>query len=65
MPFYGSVPGIGLCTVPSSRQIRSSSTGHGYWLLATNGHVFHFGDAKNYGSYTSVTSPAVDLAISR
>jgi hypothetical protein len=34
-------------------------------LLATNGHVFHFGDAKNFGSYTSVTSPAVDIAISR
>jgi hypothetical protein len=65
VPFYGSVPGIGLCNVPTSRQIRSSSTGLGYWLLATNGRVFHFGDAKNYGSYTRLSSPAIDIAISR
>lgn len=65
VPFYGSVPGMGLCNVPFSRQIRSSSTGHGYWLLATNGQVFHFGDARNFGSYTRLTAPAVDIAISR
>jgi hypothetical protein len=65
VPFYGSVPGAGLCAIPTSRQIRSSSTGHGYWLLATNGEVFHFGDARDYGSYTSVTSPAIDIAILR
>ena len=65
VPFYGSVPGSGLCSVPFSRQIRSSSTGHGYWLMASSGQVFHFGDAKNYGSYTAVTSPAVDIAILR
>ena len=65
VPFYGSVPGIGLCAVPFSRQIRSSSTGHGYWLLATNGQVFHFGDALYFGSYTHVTAPAIDIAILR
>jgi hypothetical protein len=65
VPFYGSVPGSGLCAMPTSRQIRSSSTGHGYWLLATNGQVFHYGDARDYGSYTAVTSPAIDIAILR
>jgi hypothetical protein len=65
VPFYGSVPGSGLCSMPTSRQIRSSSTGHGYWLLATNGVVFHFGDARYFGSYTHITSPAIDIAILR
>ncbi|HEX4491651.1 MAG TPA: FG-GAP-like repeat-containing protein [Acidimicrobiia bacterium] len=63
--FYGSVPGSGLCSIPTSRQIRSSSTGHGYWLLATNGQVFHYGDAKNYGQYTQITGGATDFAILR
>ncbi len=65
VPFYGSVPGIGLCSVPFSRQIRSSSTGHGYWLLATNGQVFHFGDAFYFGSYTHLAAPAIDVAVLR
>jgi len=65
VPFYGSVPGAGLCAIPTSRQIRSSSTGRGYWLLATNGLVFHFGDARYFGSYTHLTSPAIDIAILR
>jgi hypothetical protein len=65
VPFYGSVPGTGLCAMPSSRQIRSSMTGHGYWLLASNGDVFHFGDAQYFGSYTSLNSPATDIAILR
>jgi hypothetical protein len=46
VPFYGSVPGIGLCSAaPAGVQIRPSLTGKGYFVLAVNGRVFAFGDA--------------------
>jgi hypothetical protein len=46
VPFYGSVPGIGLCTAPPTMQIRPTLTGHGYFILSANGRVWPFGDAK-------------------
>ncbi|HEV7524347.1 MAG TPA: VCBS repeat-containing protein [Acidimicrobiia bacterium] len=45
VPFYGSVPGIGLCQTVPGVQIRPTLTGRGYFVLALNGKVFAFGDA--------------------
>lgn len=43
--FHGSVPGIGLCSIPETVALRVSDTGEGYWLAAADGRVFSFGDA--------------------
>jgi hypothetical protein len=36
----------------TARQLVSTPTGKGVWILATDGAVFAFGDAVNYGSLT-------------
>ena len=65
VPFYGSVPGLGVCVAPAIAQIRPTLTGNGYFILGGNGRVFGFGDAQ-----ATATTPelgflnfAVDLAI--
>jgi hypothetical protein len=65
VPFYGSLPGIGLCKSATGVQIRPTLTGKGYFVLATDGRVFPFGDAK-----ATVSAPplgifnfATDLAV--
>ncbi len=65
VPFYGSVPGLGLCTAPAGARIRPSLTGHGYFVVARNGQVFGFGDAKAGDSTPSLDGFhfAVDLAV--
>jgi hypothetical protein len=50
VPFYGSLPGLGLCQPESGVQIRPSLTGNGYFVLAREGRVFGFGDALAGGS---------------
>jgi N-acetylmuramoyl-L-alanine amidase len=42
----------------------ATPTGRGYWLVASDGGIFSFGDARFYGSLggTSVTAPAVGMA---
>ena len=39
------MPGLGLCSLPDAVQLRASATGRGYWILASDGRVFAFGDA--------------------
>jgi len=65
VPFYGSVPGTGVCSPPRGTQIRPTKTGQGYWLLAGDGGVFSFGDAKYFGAKggLSFAAMAVDLAV--
>jgi hypothetical protein len=65
VPFYGSVPGIGLCQAPAGMQIRPTLTGSGYFVLAVNGQIFPFGDAQVGASGPSLGgfSFAVDLAV--
>ena len=65
VPFYGSVPGSGLCAMPTSRQIRSSSTGHGYWLLARTVRCSTSATRGLRLVHAAVTSPAIDIAILR
>jgi hypothetical protein len=65
VPFYGSVPGIGLCQTAPGVQIRPSLTGRGYFVLALNGRIFGFGDAAVGASAPDLGgfSFAVDLAV--
>jgi hypothetical protein len=57
--FYGSIPGLGLnpagSGLPNSLNapivgMVPSSTGHGYFMVASDGGVFAFGDARFEGS---------------
>jgi hypothetical protein len=57
--FYGSIPGVGLhpagSGLPNSLNapivgMVPSSTGHGYFMIASDGGVFAFGDARFAGS---------------
>ncbi len=47
--------------------ISSSPTGRGYWLVASDGGVFGFGDAHYYGSTGGrhLNAPIVDIAATR
>ena len=65
VPFYGSVPGMGLCAAATGVQIRPTLTGKGYFVLALDGRVFAFGDAQNGGSAPELGgwSLAVDFAV--
>ena len=67
VPYFGSLPGSGLCALPTGVQLRSSSTGQGYWVLASTGELYPFGDAMYLGSYTGLSGAqsAVDLAVVR
>ena len=58
--FYGSLPQIGYyacrfraprtSSTPRSSASTSTVSGKGYWLVASDGGVFSFGDAVFYGS---------------
>lgn len=66
VPFYGSVPGTGACSIAASGvQMQVSKTGLGYWMVASDGGVFSFGDAAFHGSRPGLSGPsqAVDLAV--
>ena len=65
VPFYGSVPGIGLCNMPLGIQIRPSKTGAGYYVVGIDGSIFAFGDAKFHGAYPGLplNRRIVDLAV--
>ncbi len=72
--FYGSLPQIGYSPAGSGHPnelnaplvgICSTLDGKGYWLVASDGGVFTFGDAKYYGSTGSrhLNKPIVGMAI--
>jgi FG-GAP-like repeat len=65
VPFYGSLPGSGLCRMPQGVQIRPTLTGNGYYMLAANGSMWAFGDAQSGGSAPPlpITNVATDLAV--
>ncbi|MGO8877117.1 MAG: Ig-like domain-containing protein, partial [Acidimicrobiales bacterium] len=48
VPFYGSVPGLGYRDLFNFVGMADSSKG--YWLVESNGGIFHFGNAHSYGS---------------
>ena len=64
VPFHGSVPGLGLCTVPKTVALRSTDTGNGYWIVTDHGKVYPFGDAKDYGGSPPLAGTTViDMAV--
>jgi hypothetical protein len=64
VPFHGSVPGLGLCTVPKTVALRATDTGDGYWIVTDQGKVYPFGDAKGYGDSPSLGGTTViDMAV--
>ena len=64
VPFHGSVPGLGLCTVPKTVALRATDTGEGYWIVTDRGKVYPFGDAKSYGDSPPLAgSTIIDMAI--
>ena len=64
VPFHGSVPGLGLCTVPKTVALRATDTGDGYWIVTDHGKVYPFGDAKCYGDSPSLAGATViDMAV--
>ncbi|MCP5026941.1 MAG: M23 family metallopeptidase [Actinomycetia bacterium] len=64
VPFYGSVPGLGLCDQPEAVALRGSDTGLGYWVAAADGRVFAFGDALDLGGVELTGGESiVDMAV--
>jgi len=65
VPFYGSIPGVGLCQWPKGVQMTPSATGKGYWVVGDEGSVWPFGDAADHGDVPRLGLKgvrAVDLA---
>ncbi|NOX29399.1 MAG: VCBS repeat-containing protein [Actinobacteria bacterium] len=60
--FYGSIPGMGLCSAPSARELRPTSTGRGYFALGNDGSIIAFGDAY-YRGRARLDGDPVDLAV--
>jgi hypothetical protein len=63
-PFYGSVPGSGMCKWPTGVQMTPTATGKGYWVVGNDGSVWSFGDAARYSDVTALglKITAVDMA---
>ena len=62
VPFHGSLPGLPESGLPDGHRIRATPGGTGYYILGSNGRVFPFGAARDYGS--PVPQPAADLILS-
>jgi methionine-rich copper-binding protein CopC len=60
-------PPAGSVLETAPRQIAGTLTGKGYWLVATDGGVFNFGDARFFGSAGSLrlNKPMVALVVGR
>jgi len=61
VPFWGSVPGIGLCSPVPAMELRPTTAGTGYYAMGTNGSIYTFGDAWYRGGVSEGTP--VDLAV--
>ncbi len=63
--FYGSAGGTRLAAPIVG--MAATTDGRGYWLVASDGGIFTFGDASFYGSEGAVqlTAPAVGMAATR
>ena len=61
VPFWGSVPGIGLCSPVPAIELRPTKHGTGYYALGIDGSIYTFGDAYYRGGVSDGTP--VDLAV--
>lgn len=62
VPFHGSLPGLGIASLPDGQRIRALPDGKGYYILGVDGGVFAFGTAKSFGAAVGLGS-AVDLML--
>jgi len=63
VPYWGSLPGLGLCDVVPVTELRPTSAGNGYFAMAQNGAIYTFGDALYRGGVSDGTP--IDLAVRR
>ncbi|MGH8997771.1 MAG: N-acetylmuramoyl-L-alanine amidase, partial [Acidimicrobiia bacterium] len=65
VPFRGSIPGLGVENFPGAVQLRTTTSGNGYYVADRHGGVVAFGDARAYGADASQRPPkgAVDLVL--
>jgi len=61
VPFWGSVPGLGLCGRANAIELRPTSDGRGYYALGDTGGIYTFGNAWFRGAAPG--SRPVDLAV--
>ncbi len=61
VPFWGSVPGLGLCDRATAIELRPTSDGRGYYALGDTGGIYTFGNAWFRGAAPG--SRPVDLAV--
>ena len=63
-PSFGSPASFGLHLNKPVLGMAATPTGHGYWLVASDGGIFSFGDASFYGSTGSLrlNQPIVGMA---
>ena len=64
-PSLGSPASFGIHLSEPVMGMAATPTGHGYWLVASDGGVFSFGDATFYGSTGSIhlNQPIVGMAV--
>src|ERR1035437_6572405 len=66
VPFGGAPLGVHALTSPKAPVVGMAATpdGKGYWLVASDGGIFSFGDAQFYGSTGSLSlnKPVVGMA---
>ena len=66
MPFGGASPGLNALTSSKTPLVGMAATpdGNGYWLVASDGGIFTFGDAPFFGSTGSLhlNKPVVAMA---
>ena len=66
VPFGGASLGLHALTSPKAPVVGMAATpdGKGYWLVASDGGIFSFGDARFFGSEggTQLVAPAVGMA---
>ena len=63
VPFWGSVPGLGLASYPGAISMRATETGRGYYVLAADGSIAFFGDAREYGFSVVAAGTAAGIAL--
>jgi hypothetical protein len=64
VPFRGSLPSLGVQSLPAGARIRALPDGKGYYILGVDGAVFNFGTAKFFGAASlSAAAPAIDLML--
>ena len=56
-PYFGSLPGTGLCKPPHAERIVPTETGKGYWIVADDGSIWSYGNAKPMGSIKDLNLP--------